>query len=145
VARLGVERVADGAHGFVLFDALFYPLPRWSGNASFATPRPWKKRRSSTFLAAAPRTARALWRAANQLGLARRTVLRAKKLLKIRHKNADTAEGRRTFWLLGGQTVADYRLPSPATLEPWLNPLREKYGKGASKPALRSRIRQNSG
>ena len=84
---------------------------------------------TTTFLADAPRRARALWRAAKQLGLARRTVLRAKKLLKIRHTSAETPEGRRTFWLLGGQTIADYRLPSPANLEPWLKPLRETYGK----------------
>jgi len=84
------------------------------------------------FLASGPRTARALWRAAKQLGLSRRTVQRAKKALRILHRPARTPSGRTaTYWHFAHQKVPDPRLPSPPNLEPWLKPLREKYSKRA--------------
>jgi hypothetical protein len=75
-----------------------------------------------------PRRAQDLWRAARQLGLARTTVLRAKKKLSIRHTRALTQAGWTGYWLFAGQQIPDHP-PAPSNLEPWLKPIREKYGK----------------
>jgi hypothetical protein len=58
-------------------------------------------------------------------------VLRAKGKLHIRHTRALTPTGWTGYWLLPGQEVPEAeRLPSPPNLEPWLKPIREKYGSG---------------
>ena len=75
-----------------------------------------------------------MWHAARQLGLASTTVLRAKGKLHIRHTRALTPTGWTSTWLLPGQQVPqEDRLPAPANLEPWLKPLRERYGRGREK------------
>jgi hypothetical protein len=81
------------------------------------------------FLAQGPRTSREVWDWARRHGLAERTLNRAKKDLGIRAQLVCEGSQRRTYRLLPLQEV-----PAPAaaadaddSLEPWLQPLRERF------------------
>jgi hypothetical protein len=66
------------------------------------------------FLAAGPRTARDIWKAAQEAGLSARTLQRAKPGLNIRCRRSH-ADGRPvSYWLLPGQEV------TPVGLDPEL-------------------------
>jgi hypothetical protein len=97
-----------------------------------ALPRPRDRARDflQALLADGPRSTLDIWQAAQEQGLAKRTLYRMRRVLKLRVKTA-TVNGRLlTFWLLKGQELpaeaisTDIDVPS---LEPWLAPLREKY------------------
>jgi hypothetical protein len=83
----------------------------------------------AAFLAAGPRTSRELWAAAQEQGLAERTIERAKHDLGIRSVWVTTQGTPVSFWLLPGQSLPPAVPPetAPPDLEKWLGPLRERF------------------
>jgi hypothetical protein len=81
------------------------------------------------WLRASPRTSQEIWAAAQQEGIAERTLNRAKKELDITSKRVRVNGRTVSYWLLPGQELpAD--IPPEAVepdLEPWMAPLREMF------------------
>jgi hypothetical protein len=101
--------------------------------AGDAPPRLSERERAREFLTAfledGPRTSQELWAAAQEQGLADRTLQRAKKELRISSVRVSVDGTPRSFWLLEGQEMPPANPPdgTPADLEPWLRPLRERF------------------
>jgi putative DNA primase/helicase len=84
----------------------------------------------TAFLADGPRTSREVWAAAEEQGLAERTIGRAKQELEIRSLRRFVDNKLQSYWLLPGQSLPDTAAPpaDPETdLEPWLKPVRDMY------------------
>lgn len=80
------------------------------------------------FLEEGPRTARAIWVAAQQQGLSERTLYRARQELGIRSTWVVMAGRPVSYWLLRDQQLPDSATGTVADdLEQWLAPLREQY------------------
>jgi hypothetical protein len=80
-------------------------------------------------LADGPKTSREVWTAAQEAGLSRRTIERARTELEIRCPRVMLDKKRICYWLLPGQSLAG-TVPSgmaPVDLEPWLEPLRKEF------------------
>jgi hypothetical protein len=92
-------------------------------------PRDQARELLTQLLCDGPRTSREIWAAAQEHGLAERTLYRAKQELEIKTQGVWLDGQRLSYWLLRGQTLpAD--IPPQAVepdLEPWMAPLREKY------------------
>jgi hypothetical protein len=81
------------------------------------------------FLAKGPRTSREIWAAAQEQGLARRTLFRARRELQIRPLRVWVEGKSLCYWLLPSQQLPESVPPeaAPPDLEPWLAPLRERF------------------
>jgi len=79
------------------------------------------------FLASGPQLASAIWAPAQQKGLAKRTLERAKRELDIRSMRVGDNGSHRSHWLLPGQMLPPAAVPDDVSLEPWLAPLRERF------------------
>jgi hypothetical protein len=101
--------------------------------AAAAPPPASPRDRAREFLAAllekGPHTSRDIWQAAQEQGLAERTLLRAKRQLGIRSVRVHVGGPQLSYWLLPGQQLPASVPPdaAPPDLEPWLKPLREQY------------------
>jgi hypothetical protein len=76
------------------------------------------------FLAGGGRTAREVWTAAQQQGLAERTLNRAKTELEIRSVRITVDGVPASLWLLPGQAAPE---DAPPDLEAWLGPMRQRF------------------
>jgi hypothetical protein len=83
----------------------------------------------AAFLEGGPRTSREVWTAAEEAGLSKRTLDRAKGQLQIRSIRVCLDGVAHWYWLLPHQELPATIPPeaAPPNLEPWLRPLREKY------------------
>ena len=81
----------------------------------------------TAFLADAPRTTKDIWTAAQQKGLAVRTLQRVRKELAIRSERVFMDGKPVTYWLLASQRLPGSVAAAADDLEPWLAPLREMY------------------
>jgi hypothetical protein len=79
------------------------------------------------FLANGPQSCRAIWNAAQQQGLSRRTLQRAKRELDIESQRLGENGTHSSYWLLPGQALPPPNVPEEYSLEPWLAPLRERF------------------
>ena len=96
-----------------------------AGAASGACPRDRAVDFLSDLLQDGPRTSREVWEAARQVGLAKRTLYRARQQLGVRVERVQVDDRRLNYWLLPGQRLSP---EAPASdLEEWLAPLRERY------------------
>jgi hypothetical protein len=84
-----------------------------------------------TFLEAGPRCTVEIAPAVCQQRFSTRTLRRAKRALKIRSVRVWAGGRRLSYWLLPLQELPQGVTPDSAAgdLEPWIKPLREKYGK----------------
>ena len=102
-----------------------------TGPARLPPPSPRDRAREflADFLEDGPRTARDIWAAAQEHGLAERTLRRAKLELNVRSLRVYVDKVPLNYWLLPGQQLPDSVPPEavPPDLEEWLAPLREKY------------------
>jgi hypothetical protein len=99
------------------------------GPATLSLPRDRARDFLVGFLEDGPRTSREVWEAAQEQGLSKRTLDRAKAELTIRSGRRFEAGQQLTYWLL-----PDQELPAPesaeddsCSLEPWLAPLRKRF------------------
>jgi hypothetical protein len=76
-------------------------------------------------LANGPVAAREIWQRAEEEGVSLRTLIRAKKLLKVRSERRQVDGRAVNYWSLPEHEPAPE--DDPNSLEPWLRPLREKY------------------
>ena len=85
-----------------------------------------------TELANGPRTSREIWLAAEEQGVAERTIIRAKRDLEIRSVRVHQDGTPRSYWLLPGQQMPGDVPPEAAAsdLEEWLAPLRKQFPPG---------------
>jgi hypothetical protein len=100
------------------------------GAAPPAAPqRPRAREFLAAFLEAGPRTSADIWAAAREQRLTRRTLDRAKRDLKLRSARVWADGQRLSYWLLPHQELpAAVAADSDSDLEPWLKPVRDKYG-----------------
>jgi len=91
--------------------------------------RDWAKDFLLAFLEDGPRTVREVWEAAQEQGLSKRTLERAKADLEIRSGRLGNGGQHVTYWLLRNQEMPgpDAEEGDPYNLEPWLAPLREQF------------------
>jgi hypothetical protein len=107
----------------------------WSADGLLGRPSPGPAPRPrdvaedflSEFLRNGPRTSREIWTAAQEKGLTRRTLERAKRELEIRSVRGFGDSQPLSYWLLPGQQLPLPAGSAAADLEEWLEPLRRQF------------------